>query len=192
MFFMGYQRLLRGPGVPLFFVAFLPSGSGCHHRHQRYTQLHCAVCPALRLGIIVDDAIVVIENTHRIYNNGKVDCPKCRRKPLARYSSPVLAGTATTLWLPFFPLFWKGLIGKIHDLPAHHAHPYPGGIVDRSLCVQPGIRGELYETGRTQVAEKALFKMVVLDHDHPGVVFNLLGFATRRTDRFIWDPMPRR
>lgn len=24
------------------------------------------------LGIIVDDAIVVIENTHRIYNNGKV------------------------------------------------------------------------------------------------------------------------
>lgn len=64
------------------------------------------------LGIIVDDAIVVIENTHRIYNNGKVPIVRSAKEAAGEIFIPVLAGTATTL-APFFPLlFWKGLIGK--------------------------------------------------------------------------------
>ncbi len=64
------------------------------------------------LGIIVDDAIVVIENTHRIYNNGKVKIVKSAKEAAGEVFIPVLAGTATTL-APFFPLlFWKGIIGK--------------------------------------------------------------------------------
>ncbi|MFZ1330387.1 MAG: efflux RND transporter permease subunit, partial [Chitinophagaceae bacterium] len=64
------------------------------------------------LGIIVDDAIVVIENTHRIYNNGKVPIVRSAKEAAGEVFIPVLAGTATTL-APFFPLlFWKGLIGK--------------------------------------------------------------------------------
>jgi multidrug efflux pump subunit AcrB len=64
------------------------------------------------LGIIVDDAIVVIENTHRIYNNGKVPIVRAAKEAAGEVFIPVLAGTATTL-APFFPLlFWKGLIGK--------------------------------------------------------------------------------
>jgi len=64
------------------------------------------------LGIIVDDAIVVIENTHRIYNNGKVPIMRSAKEAAGEVFIPVLAGTATTL-APFFPLlFWKGLIGK--------------------------------------------------------------------------------
>jgi multidrug efflux pump len=64
------------------------------------------------LGIIVDDAIVVIENTHRIYNNGKVPIVKSAKEAAGEVFIPVLAGTATTL-APFFPLLlWKGLIGK--------------------------------------------------------------------------------
>jgi len=64
------------------------------------------------LGIIVDDAIVVIENTHRIYNNGKVPIVKSAKEAAGEVFIPVLAGTATTL-APFFPLlFWKGIIGK--------------------------------------------------------------------------------
>ena len=64
------------------------------------------------LGIIVDDAIVVIENTHRIYNNGKVSIISAAKTAAGEVFVPVLAGTATTL-APFFPLlFWKGLIGK--------------------------------------------------------------------------------
>ncbi|MGZ8557456.1 MAG: efflux RND transporter permease subunit, partial [Chitinophagaceae bacterium] len=64
------------------------------------------------LGIIVDDAIVVIENTHRIYNNGKMPIVRSAKEAAGEVFIPVLAGTATTL-APFFPLlFWKGLIGK--------------------------------------------------------------------------------
>jgi multidrug efflux pump subunit AcrB len=64
------------------------------------------------LGIIVDDAIVVIENTHRIYSNGRVPIIRAAKEAAGEVFVPVLAGTATTL-APFFPLlFWKGLIGK--------------------------------------------------------------------------------
>src|SRR5215218_4609841 len=64
------------------------------------------------LGIIVDDAIVVIENTHRIYHNGKVPFVRAAKEAAGEVWKPVLAGTATTL-APFFPLLlWKGLIGK--------------------------------------------------------------------------------
>ncbi len=64
------------------------------------------------LGIIVDDAIVVIENTHRIYNNGKVKIERAAKEAAGEVFIPVLAGTLTTL-APFFPLLlWKGLIGK--------------------------------------------------------------------------------
>ncbi len=66
------------------------------------------------LGIVVDDAIVVIENTHRIFSLGK---GKISSTDAARYAAgevfiPVLSGTLTTL-APFVPLlFWPGIIGK--------------------------------------------------------------------------------
>lgn len=64
------------------------------------------------LGIIVDDAIVVIENTHRIFNNGMVPVTKAAKEAAGEIFVPVLSGTVTTL-APFFPLlFWPGLIGK--------------------------------------------------------------------------------
>jgi multidrug efflux pump len=64
------------------------------------------------LGIIVDDAIVVIENTHRIFNNGRVPIVRAAKEAAGEVWAPVLSGTVTTL-VPFFPLlFWPGLIGK--------------------------------------------------------------------------------
>ncbi|MCB9264257.1 MAG: efflux RND transporter permease subunit [Lewinellaceae bacterium] len=64
------------------------------------------------LGIIVDDAIVVIENTHRIFDNGRVPIVKAAKIAAGEVFLPVLAGTATVV-APFVPLlFWKGIIGK--------------------------------------------------------------------------------
>ncbi len=66
----------------------------------------------LALGIVVDDAIVVIENTHRIYDNGKMDIKRAAKLATGEVFLPVLSGTATTL-MPFIPLaFWKGVIGS--------------------------------------------------------------------------------
>ncbi len=64
------------------------------------------------LGIIVDDAIVVIENTHRIFSNGLVPIKNAAKRAAGEVFAPVLSGTVTTL-APFFPLlFWPGIIGK--------------------------------------------------------------------------------
>jgi len=65
----------------------------------------------LALGIVVDDAIVVIENTHRIFANGKVPIKQAAKMAAGEVFLPVLSGTLTTL-APFFPLlFWNSLIG---------------------------------------------------------------------------------
>jgi multidrug efflux pump len=66
----------------------------------------------LALGIVVDDAIVVIENTHRIFDNGKIPIAQAAKFATGEVFMPVLAGTATTL-MPFVPLaFWPGIIGN--------------------------------------------------------------------------------
>ena len=66
------------------------------------------------LGIVVDDAIVVIENTHRIFSQGKgmISSEDAAKFAAGEVFVPVLAGTLTTL-APFIPLlFWPGIIGK--------------------------------------------------------------------------------
>lgn len=66
----------------------------------------------LALGIVVDDAIVVIENTHRIYENGRRPIKEAAKMAAGEVFLPVLSGTLTTL-APFIPLaFWKGVIGE--------------------------------------------------------------------------------
>jgi len=65
----------------------------------------------LALGIVVDDAIVVIENTHRIFANGKVPIKQAAKIAAGEVFLPVFSGTMTTL-APFVPLaFWNSLIG---------------------------------------------------------------------------------
>src|SRR5437762_6804135 len=115
MFFMGVSNaFFVALSVPLsVFVAFmfLPAADYIVGTH---VTLNFIVLFALLfgLGIIVDDAIVVIENTHRIYDNGKIPIIRSAKEAAGEIFVPVLAGTATTL-APFFPLlFWKGLIGK--------------------------------------------------------------------------------
>lgn len=115
MFFMGVTNaFFVALSVPLsVFVAFLflPAADSIVGTH---VTLNFIVLFALLfgLGIIVDDAIVVIENTHRIYNNGRVKIQRAAKEAAGEVFIPVLAGTLTTL-APFFPLLlWKGIIGK--------------------------------------------------------------------------------
>ena len=66
----------------------------------------------LALGIVVDDAIVVIENTHRIFHQYDLDIVRSAKYAAGEVFVPVLSGTFTTL-APFIPLlFWPGLVGK--------------------------------------------------------------------------------
>src|SRR6516225_2321511 len=117
MFFMGVvNAFFVALSVPLsMFVAFcaLPGADIIIGTH---VTLNFIVLFALLfgLGIIVDDAIVVIENTHRIFtqSKGKLTSTVSAKMAAGEVFVPVLAGTLTTL-APFFPLlFWPGIIGK--------------------------------------------------------------------------------
>src|ERR1700761_355634 len=117
MFFMGVvNAFFVALSVPLsMFVAFcfLPAADIMIGSH---VTLNFIVLFALLfgLGIIVDDAIVVIENTHRIFTQGKgkITAPTSAMMAAGEVFVPVLAGTLTTL-APFVPLmFWPGIIGK--------------------------------------------------------------------------------
>ena len=117
MFFMGVTNaFFVALSVPLsMFVAFvcLPAADIVIGGH---VTLNFIVLFALLfgLGIIVDDAIVVIENTHRIFmqSKGRLSSEKSAMMAAGEVFVPVFVGTITTL-APFFPLlFWPGIIGK--------------------------------------------------------------------------------
>jgi len=115
MFFMGVSNaFFVALSVPLsvfFAFLFLPLADWIVGTH---VTLNFIVLFALLfgLGIIVDDAIVVIENTHRIFDNGRIPIKKAAKMAAGEVFIPVLSGTATTL-APFFPLLiWPGIIGK--------------------------------------------------------------------------------
>jgi len=109
MFFMGVQNaLFVGLAVPLsvaMAVLVLPPLDYTFNMVVTFAFL-------LALGIIVDDAIVVIENTYRLYTREKLPIKNAARLAAGEVFAPVLAGTLTTL-APFFPLlFWPGVPGK--------------------------------------------------------------------------------
>ncbi|HLP28609.1 MAG TPA: efflux RND transporter permease subunit [Candidatus Didemnitutus sp.] len=109
MFFMGVQNaLFVGLATPLSsFIAFLimPGFDFTFNVVVTFGFL-------LALGIVVDDAIVVIENTHRLHTKDKIDIKTATKYAAAEVFAPVVAGTLTTL-APFFPLlFWPGLVGE--------------------------------------------------------------------------------
>ena len=114
MFFMGFNNaFFVALSVPLsIFVAYLimPSLGFTMNMIVMFGFIFA-------LGIIVDDAIVVIENTHRLHRH-QPDIVKAAKNAAGEVFLPILSGTLTTL-APFFPLaFWPGIVGKfMHYMP---------------------------------------------------------------------------
>ena len=110
MFFMGVtDAIFVGLSVPLsalMAMIFMPSLDFTLNTIVLFAFL-------LGLGIVVDDAIVVIENAHRIYNkNKKLSVNQAISYAAGEVFVPVFTGTLTTI-APFLPLlFWPGIVGE--------------------------------------------------------------------------------
>ena len=110
MFFMGTTNaMFVGLSVPIsMFLAFLiiPEFNFSLNMIVLFAFL-------LALGIVVDDAIVVIENTHRLlHEHPNLSTPNAAKFAAGEVFVPVLAGTLTTV-APFVPLmFWPGIVGS--------------------------------------------------------------------------------
>ena len=157
------------------------------------------------LGIIVDDAIVVIENTHRIFTQakGKLSATSSAQMAAGEVFVPVFAGTLTTL-APFFPLlFWPGLIGKFMVyLPAMLIFTLAASLVV-AFIMNPVFAVDFMnhpEDGTAQT-RASIFKKpglwiavglgVLLDLSHQTFLGNLLIFIVILVllNKFIFDRM---
>ncbi|RPH27323.1 MAG: efflux RND transporter permease subunit [Bacteroidales bacterium] len=109
MFFMGLvNAIFVGLSVPLsMFLAYIAMP------YFDFTMNMLVMFAFIfALGIVVDDAIVVIENTHRIFKKTKMDIAQSAKFAAGEVFVPILSGTLTTL-APFFPLaFWPGVVGS--------------------------------------------------------------------------------
>ena len=184
MFFMGVTNaFFVALSVPLsMFVAFmfLPAADLIVGSH---VTLNFIVLFALLfgLGIIVDDAIVVIENTHRIFMDGKgsISSEKSAMMAAGEVWYPVLAGTLTTL-APFVPLlFWPGIIGKfmvylptmlIFTLSASLIVAF---IMNPVFAVDFMNHAEGGKEKKTAIFKKPIFWTIV----GFGILFNVIGMA---------------
>ncbi|MCH5596542.1 efflux RND transporter permease subunit [Niabella ginsengisoli] len=136
------------------------------------------------LGIIVDDAIVVIENTHRIFveGRGKINSQKAAMIAAGEVFVPVLAGTLTTL-APFFPLlFWPGIIGKFMVyLPLMLIFTLAASLLV-AFIMNPVFAVDFmnHEEGHHEKKKSDIFKsraflaMIVI-----GILFNIFGFLAK-------------
>jgi len=108
MFFMGFTNaFFVALAVPLsMFVAFMAMPA------MGFTMNMIVMFGFIfALGIVVDDAIVVIENIHRIHHH-QPNIVLAAKQAAGEVFLPILSGTLTTL-APFFPLaFWPGIVGK--------------------------------------------------------------------------------
>jgi len=189
MFFMGVTNaFFVALSVPLsMFVAFffLPAADLIIGSH---VTLNFIVLFALLfgLGIIVDDAIVVIENTHRIFveNKGKITSAKAAMMAAGEVFVPVLSGTLTTL-APFFPLlFWPGIIGRFMVyLPAMLIFTLAASLIV-AFIMNPVFAVDFMnhpeEEHEKTEPKKAIFrKRAFLFPFIAGVVLVLLGFVAK-------------
>ena len=109
LFFLGLRNsLFVGLAIPLsMFISFVVLGG-------MGTTMNMVVLFALilALGMLVDNAIVVIENIHRLYNEEGLSRIEAAKRGVGEIAVAIISSTATTL-AAFFPLlFWDDLMGE--------------------------------------------------------------------------------
>jgi len=109
LFFLGLRNsLFVGLAIPLsMFISFVVLGG-------MSTTMNMVVLFALilALGMLVDNAIVVIENIHRLYSEEGLSKIEAAKKGVGEIAVPIISSTATTL-AAFFPLlFWDDIMGE--------------------------------------------------------------------------------
>ena len=106
--FLGIRNaIFTGVAIPLsMFISFLVLGE------LGYTINTMVLFGLLlALGMLVDNAIVVIENSYRLYEEGYSRL-EAVQKGTSEIAIPIISSTATTL-AAFFPLlFWPGIMGE--------------------------------------------------------------------------------
>lgn len=121
----------------------------------------------LALGMLVDNAIVIVENIYRHYSMG-LSRPQAALTGTREVAWPVITSTATTVGA-FFPLiFWPGVMGEFMGfLPKTViivllSSLFVALVINPTLCSLFMKRKKTHETSPDQDSERPAYRAVVL------------------------------
>ena len=105
----------------------------------------------LAVGLVVDDAIVVVENVERQFENGETDAKRAAEKAMDEVSGPIIA-TSLVLMAVFVPAaFMPGITGQLYNQFALTIAFSVALSTINSLTLSPALAGCLLKprTGET-------------------------------------------
>ncbi len=172
LFFLGLRNaLFVGMAIPLsMFISFVVFGG-------MGTTMNMVVLFALilALGMLVDNAIVVIENIDRIYKKEGLSKFEAAKQGVGEIAVPIISSTLTTL-AAFFPLlFWDDLMGEFMGYIPMTLIIVLGSSLFVALVINPVFASQFMQKDVRAEVDKPKLKKTSIYAAIISIVFYLLG-----------------
>jgi len=172
LFFLGLRNaLFVGMAIPLsMFISFVVFGG-------MGTTMNMVVLFALilALGMLVDNAIVVIENIDRIYKKEGLSKLEAAKQGVGEIAVPIISSTLTTL-AAFFPLlFWDDLMGEFMGYIPMTLIIVLGSSLFVALVINPVFASQFMQKDVRAEVDKPKLKKTSIYAAFISIVFYLLG-----------------
>ncbi len=172
LFFLGLRNaLFVGMAIPLsMFISFVVFGG-------MGTTMNMVVLFALilALGMLVDNAIVVIENIDRIYKKEGLSKLEAAKQGVGEIAVPIISSTLTTL-AAFFPLlFWDDLMGEFMGYIPMTLIIVLGSSLFVALVINPVFASRFIQKDERQAVNKPKLKKTSIYFAIAALVCYLLG-----------------
>lgn len=172
LFFLGLRNaLFVGMAIPLsMFISFVVFGG-------MGTTMNMVVLFALilALGMLVDNAIVVIENIDRIYKKEGLSKFEAAKQGVGEIAVPIISSTLTTL-AAFFPLlFWDDLMGEFMGYIPMTLIIVLGSSLFVALVINPVFASRFIKQVNREEVNKPKLKKTSIYFAIASIILYLLG-----------------
>ncbi|MEJ6735199.1 MAG: efflux RND transporter permease subunit [Flavobacteriales bacterium] len=173
LFFLGLRNaLFVGLAIPLsMFISFVVFGG-------MGTTMNMIVLFALilALGMLVDNAIVVIENIDRLFNKEGLSRMEAAKKGVGEIATPIISSTATTL-AAFFPLlFWDDLMGEFMGYIPMTLIIVLGSSLFVALVINPVFAATFIKKEERLKPQKKKIQITAIILAGASILFYLIGY----------------
>ena len=173
LFFLGLRNaLFVGIAIPLsMFISFVVLGG-------MGTTMNMVVLFALilALGMLVDNAIVVIENIDRLYKQEGLSRLEAAKQGVGEIAVAIISSTLTTL-AAFFPLlFWEDLMGEFMGYIPMTLIIVLGSSLFVALVINPVFASKFVKKDERATPNKNNLKKISIYTAILAIVFYLTGF----------------
>ena len=173
LFFLGLRNaLFVGLAIPLsMFISFVVFGG-------MGTTMNMIVLFALilALGMLVDNAIVVIENIDRLFNKEGLSRMEAAKKGVGEIAIPIISSTATTL-AAFFPLlFWDDLMGEFMGYIPMTLIIVLGSSLFVALVINPVFAATFIKKEERLKPQKKKIQIIAIILAGASILFYLIGY----------------